>query len=166
MNVAKPLRMALGALIIQTRFQYSDRELVQQITENPYLQYFIGLPGIRKLRHLMQVRWFFLESASMQECSWKQTSICLRRISLIKKRMITTTRLHLPIMEPAIQTNRAGKSEGTCLQDAVNAYYERTGYYPERIPHFYRIICICCEHRKDAATNTFCTFLSVGYFEV
>ena len=32
-NVAKPLRMALGALIIQTRFQYSDRELVQQITE-------------------------------------------------------------------------------------------------------------------------------------
>ena len=32
--------------------------------------------------------------------------------------------------------------------------------------HFYRIICICCEHRKDAATNTFCTFLSVGHFEV
>ncbi len=44
-NVAKPLRTALGALIIQTKFQYSDRELVEQITENPYLQYFIGLPG-------------------------------------------------------------------------------------------------------------------------
>lgn len=44
-NVAKPLRMALGSLIIQNRFQYSDRELVEQITENPYLQYFIGLPG-------------------------------------------------------------------------------------------------------------------------
>ena len=24
-------------------------------------------------------------------------------------------------------------NESTCLQDAVNAYYERTGYYPERI---------------------------------
>ena len=47
-NVAKPLRMALGSLIIQTRFQYSDRELVQQITENPYLQYFIGLPGYQE----------------------------------------------------------------------------------------------------------------------
>ena len=47
-NVAKPLRMALGALIIQTKFQYSDRELVEQITENPYLQYFIGLPGFRE----------------------------------------------------------------------------------------------------------------------
>ena len=44
-NVAKPLRMALGSLIIQKKFQYSDRELVEQITENPYLQYFIGLPG-------------------------------------------------------------------------------------------------------------------------
>ena len=44
-NVAKPLRMALGALIIQSRFQFPDRELVEQITENPYLQYFIGLPG-------------------------------------------------------------------------------------------------------------------------
>ncbi len=47
-NVAKPFRMALGALIIQTKFQYSDRELVEQITENPYLQYFIGLPGYQE----------------------------------------------------------------------------------------------------------------------
>lgn len=47
-NIAKPLRMALGALIIQTGFQFSDRELVQQITENPYLQYFIGLPGYQE----------------------------------------------------------------------------------------------------------------------
>lgn len=47
-NVAKPLRMALGALIIQTKFQYSDRELVEQISENPYLQYFIGLPGYQE----------------------------------------------------------------------------------------------------------------------
>lgn len=27
-NVAKPVQMALGALIIQTKFQFSDRELV------------------------------------------------------------------------------------------------------------------------------------------
>ena len=47
-NVAKPLRMALGALIIQTKFQYADRELVEQIAENPYLQYFIGLPGYQE----------------------------------------------------------------------------------------------------------------------
>ena len=42
---AKPLRMALGSLLIQKQYDYSDRELVEQITENPYYQYFIGLPG-------------------------------------------------------------------------------------------------------------------------
>lgn len=42
---AKPLRMALGSLIIQKQIGCSDRELVEQITENPYFQYFIGLPG-------------------------------------------------------------------------------------------------------------------------
>lgn len=34
-NVAND--MALGSLIIQTKFQYADRELVEHITENPYL---------------------------------------------------------------------------------------------------------------------------------
>jgi transposase, IS5 family len=42
-NVAKPARMALGALIIKEKCGYSDIETVEQIKENPYLQYFIGL---------------------------------------------------------------------------------------------------------------------------
>ena len=45
---AKPLRTALGSLIIQKKLGFSDRELVEQITENPYLQYFIGLPGYQE----------------------------------------------------------------------------------------------------------------------
>ena len=45
---AKPLRVALGSLIIQKRYNYSDRELVRQITENPYYQYFIGLSGYQQ----------------------------------------------------------------------------------------------------------------------
>ena len=40
---AKPSRMALGALIIKEKLGISDRETVEQIRENPYLQYFIGL---------------------------------------------------------------------------------------------------------------------------
>ncbi|NER49994.1 MAG: transposase [Symploca sp. SIO1A3] len=39
---ALPFRMALGALIIKEKLGISDRETVEQITENPYLQYFIG----------------------------------------------------------------------------------------------------------------------------
>ena len=40
---AKPFRMALGALIIKARLNLTDEELVEQIKENPYLQFFIGL---------------------------------------------------------------------------------------------------------------------------
>ena len=42
---AKPLRMALGSLLIQKQYHFPDEELVAQIRENPYYQYFIGLPG-------------------------------------------------------------------------------------------------------------------------
>ena len=39
---AKSARIALGALIIKERLGVTDRETVQQISENPYLQYFLG----------------------------------------------------------------------------------------------------------------------------
>jgi hypothetical protein len=39
---ALPFRIALGSLIIKERLGISDRETVEQIKENPYLQYFIG----------------------------------------------------------------------------------------------------------------------------
>jgi transposase, IS5 family len=39
---AKSFRMALGALIIKEKLGISDIETVEQIRENPYLQYFIG----------------------------------------------------------------------------------------------------------------------------
>ena len=44
---AKPFRMALGALIIKEKLGISDRETVEQIKENPYLQYFIGMSTYR-----------------------------------------------------------------------------------------------------------------------
>ena len=58
---AKPFRMALGALIIKARMGLTDEELVEQIKEYPYLQFFIGLeaqslleviPGASPLRPL------------------------------------------------------------------------------------------------------------------
>ena len=41
--MAKSARIALGALIIKERLGATDRETVEQIRENPYLQYFLGL---------------------------------------------------------------------------------------------------------------------------
>lgn len=44
-NVAKPLRLALGACIIQTEYGFSDEETALQIQETAYLQYFCGYAG-------------------------------------------------------------------------------------------------------------------------
>lgn len=44
-NPAKPLRMVLGALLAQKK-KLSDRKLVKEIEENPYVQYFMGLPMV------------------------------------------------------------------------------------------------------------------------
>jgi len=44
---AKPARLALGALIIKERLGVSDEEAVEQIRENPYLQYFLGFHEFR-----------------------------------------------------------------------------------------------------------------------
>jgi hypothetical protein len=45
---AKPFRMALGAEIIKRKLDISDEEVANQIGENPYLQYFIGLDSFAK----------------------------------------------------------------------------------------------------------------------
>ena len=42
---AKSSRVALGALIIKERLATTDRETVEQVRENPYLQYFLGFSG-------------------------------------------------------------------------------------------------------------------------
>ena len=42
---AKDARLVIGAVIIKHKLCLSDEETVQQIQENPYLQYFVGLPG-------------------------------------------------------------------------------------------------------------------------
>ena len=44
---AKPFRMALGALLIKEKLRITDEETVDQLTENPYLQFLIGLEGYR-----------------------------------------------------------------------------------------------------------------------
>jgi hypothetical protein len=41
-NVAKPLRLALGACIIQAEYGFSDIETTSMIQEHPYLQFFCG----------------------------------------------------------------------------------------------------------------------------
>jgi transposase, IS5 family len=45
---AKDARLVIGAVIIKHKLCLSDVETVQQIQENPYLQFFVGLPGYQQ----------------------------------------------------------------------------------------------------------------------
>src|SRR5690625_7921781 len=45
---AYSVRLALGSLIIKEKLGLSDEETVLTITENPYLQYFIGLHSFQE----------------------------------------------------------------------------------------------------------------------
>jgi hypothetical protein len=47
-QIAYSVRMALGALIIAQMRNLSDRELVEEIPENIYYQYFLGLPAYQE----------------------------------------------------------------------------------------------------------------------
>ncbi|SDZ00302.1 Transposase domain [Nitrosomonas halophila] len=44
---SKDARIVIGAVIIKHKLSVSDEETVEQIRENPYLQYFIGLKGFQ-----------------------------------------------------------------------------------------------------------------------
>ena len=46
-RMAFPVRVALGALILKERLKSSDEDLVLQIQESQYLQYFLGFEGYR-----------------------------------------------------------------------------------------------------------------------
>lgn len=45
---AKDGRLVIGAVIIKHKLCLSDEETIQQIRENPYLQYFVGFTGFHK----------------------------------------------------------------------------------------------------------------------
>jgi len=70
--------MALGALIIKTRLSLTDEEMAEQIKENPYLQFFIGLEAFE---------YSALFDPSMKVCFCKRLAesvlnVCNERITL------------------------------------------------------------------------------------
>ena len=80
--------MALGALIIKARLGLTDEELVEQIKENPYLQFFIGQEGFQYLAPFDPSMMVYfrkrLPEAVVNDCN--------ERIQLLKqKSMIKTT---------------------------------------------------------------------------
>ena len=47
-----PFRLILGILLLQNKYQYSNREMVEQLSENHYYQYFCGVSQPSKVPQL------------------------------------------------------------------------------------------------------------------
>ena len=80
-NVAKPLRPALGACIIQAEYGYSDEEVAFQIQENVYLQFFCGYIERYKLNVLNDIT--LLEIAFLLDTN--MNSLYVQKNSALKK---------------------------------------------------------------------------------
>jgi hypothetical protein len=76
----KDARLVIGAVIIKHKLCLSDWETVAQIQENPYLQYFVGLPGYQMQAPF--VPSLFIEVRKRMGVN--QSSMSLRRPSLIR----------------------------------------------------------------------------------
>lgn len=92
-NPAKPLRMALGALLVQKRKGLSDRKLVNEIAENPYVQYFLGLPRF------------------MNECPFTAPALVYFRQRLTADIVIRINDMYLEEAEETAEHNEENESE-------------------------------------------------------
>ena len=157
-RIAKPLRLALGSLIIQTKYQYSDRELVDQLTENPYYQYFIGLPGYQeeppidastlvlflkrlKMDVIMEANEYMLEGFKEKESKDKNDDDYTNPPSgggdgesKTEPEQAPENKGTLMLDATCAPSNiRYAYNESAVLVEAVERFRERTGHYPERL---------------------------------
>lgn len=74
-NVAKPLRLGLGACLIQKEYEYSDEEIVLQIQEGAYLQYFCGYREYDDRNPPVDTLLIMLNTVAMKLSGWIQGAI-------------------------------------------------------------------------------------------
>ena len=86
-NVAKPCRMVLGSLILQTRLGFTDRELVDQLRQNPYYQYFIGLTCLPFSTRLRSHGHCWLNGENVSICSLSTCCINNRSTCMTTRRI-------------------------------------------------------------------------------
>ena len=98
---ARSARFALGTLIIKEQLNLSDRETVQQIRENPYLQYFLG-----EKQYNYDIR---LDASSLTYFRKRCSSELLKSLNQRIVSRYTKERAIKPEADTAAQTNETGK---------------------------------------------------------
>lgn len=102
---AHPARMALGALIIKQRLRCSDEWTVRHVSENPYLQYFIGMKEYS------------------EECPFGASTMVAFRKRFSEKDIAEILEMTIPKPEPSDDDDnpRGGEppNRGTLIMDAT-----------------------------------------------
>jgi len=109
-QVAKPLHLALGALLIQIEYGYSDEETALQIQENPYLQFFCGMGGYENKRPF--------DPSLMVHFRKRLT---MEIIGKINEMVITKSQEKSPNRKDFDHKNDPPKNSGTMIVDATCA---------------------------------------------
>lgn len=144
-NIAKPLRMALGALLIQMFYGWSDEEVVQSIQENPYLQFFIGLPGYQQEKPF--------DSSTMVYFRKRLDATTLAEIN---EKIVA----HNAVPQTNDQNDDDDSNSGTLILDATCApqkikYPTDTEQLNEARTHAERIIDTICEETQLAKPRVY-----------
>lgn len=141
--------MALGSLLIQKQLGFSDRELVEEIMENPYFQYFIGLPGYQTEAPFVPSLLVELRKRLTDDVLSEINELLETECELTQKQ---AERLAEKGMARIEKMSFDAYNESDVLIAAAERYFERTGHYPERIlaDKIYRNrnnLAYCREHR-------------------
>ena len=127
---AKDAGIVIGAVIIKHKLSISDEETVEQIRENPYLQYFIGLKGF-------QDKAPFASSLLVDDRIVSISQPYLRPIIRGKqgKAVEFGAKISVSLTDKGLahvdKLHWDAQHEGHDLEAQVEAYKKRYGYYPE-----------------------------------
>jgi hypothetical protein len=118
---AKPARLVIGAVIIKHKLVLSDCKTVDQISENPYLQYFVGLSGFQAQKPFAPSLLVWIRCPIVRGKQHKSTefgakiNVSLDADGLARIDCHSWNAFH----------------EGNDLPEQVESFHERYGHYPE-----------------------------------
>lgn len=102
-NVALPFRLLFGAWIIELSLGYSDEETVNQIQENPYLQFFVGLSGYTDERPFDPTSLVYFKKRLTKEFMEKTTKLLIEKKIGVYQEKKHQNQIHLSWMQHVYQ---------------------------------------------------------------
>jgi len=115
-NPAYPVRVAFGALLIKEKLKTTDEETVEQIRENPYLQYFIGYKAYSDRPPFASSTMVYFRLRLSAEILKEINALIVERAEQEKREAVAKNGTH---GENGDQSKYPPRNSGTLLMDAT-----------------------------------------------